>query len=101
VKHLRRNIAVQGLSQVQERPNPQPPSHLWLTLPYSWEGKGKTFTLGRGLISKPLSRVGERFTREVKTVPHTSENRYIAVQGLSAIQSLVGAKACPQYVPLP
>jgi hypothetical protein len=37
---------------------PQPPSHLSLTLPYSWEGKGKTFILGRGRKNFPQEHRG-------------------------------------------
>jgi len=63
------------LSQVQERPNPQPPS---------LQGKGANFKPLSAKKSYPLpspcrrglGRGGERFSREVKTVPHTSENRY-------------------------
>jgi hypothetical protein len=43
-----------------------PASHLSLTLPYSWEGKGKTFLAGRGRIqslSRAAERFGERFSR--------------------------------------
>jgi hypothetical protein len=40
----------------------QPPSHLSLTLPYSWEGKGKTFLAGRGRIQS-FSRAGEKFSK--------------------------------------
>jgi hypothetical protein len=41
-----------------------PASHLSLTLPYSWEGKGKTFLAGRGRIQS-LSPCRREVWREV------------------------------------
>jgi len=48
--------------------SPQPPSHLSLTLPYSWEGKGKTFLAGRGRIQS-LSPCRREVWREVFHIP--------------------------------
>ncbi len=59
-----------------ENLTPQPPSHLSLTLPYSWEGKGKTFLAGRGrLNSHPLSRRGVgRGVKPLVNAPTVSSN---------------------------